>query len=183
MNNAGIVYVAGDPTTRKFFKDFGQDEDFRPELDIILDGTIRCTRAALPFILAQGGGSIVNIVSEAGLTAAQPGSTMYSAGKGAVVAFSRSLAVELAPSGIRVNCVAPGLTRTTRMERMEANADPDSETARYAKSARDQIVARTPLGRLGTPREIAAATVFLASEASAFTTGQTLLVNGGAFCR
>ncbi len=181
VNNAGIVYVDGDPTTRKLFQDFGEDEDFSPELNIILNGTIRCTRAVLRSMLKQGSGAIVNIVSEAGVTAGLPGSTMYSAGKGGVIAFSRSLAVELAPAGIRVNCVAPGLTRTTRMERMESSADRNSKAARYAKSALDEMVARTPLKRLGTPWEIANAVAFLASDASAYTIGQTLLVNGGTF--
>ncbi len=181
VNNAGIVYVDGDPTTRKLFQDFNEDEDFSPELNIILNGTIRCTRAALPSMLKQGSGAIVNIVSEAGVTAGLPGSTMYSAGKGGVVAFSRSLAVELGAAGIRVNCVAPGLTKTTRMERLESSADQDSKTAKYAKAALDEMVARSPLRRMGTPWEIAKAVAFLVSDASAFTTGQTLLVNGGTF--
>lgn len=184
VNNAGIVYVGGDPTTRKLFQDFGEDEDYSPELDIILHGSILCTRAVLPHMLRQGSGAIVNIVSEAGVAAGLPGSTIYSAGKGGVVAFSRSLAVELAPVGIRVNCVAPGMTRTTRMERMEKAESVDdkaSKTAAYARAAFDEMVARTPLKRLGSPQEIANAAVFLASEASAYTIGQTLLVNGGTF--
>ncbi|MBN1849589.1 MAG: SDR family oxidoreductase [Deltaproteobacteria bacterium] len=181
INNAGIVYVNGEPTTRRLFQDLKEDEDYSPELNIILHGTIICTRAALPSMLKAKSGSIVNIVSEAGLTAGLPGSTMYSAGKGGVVAFSRTLANELAPSGIRVNCVAPGLTKTTRMERLESSADKDAKTAAYAKLTYDQVVARTPLGRMGTPWEIANAAVFLASDASSFTTGQTLVVSGGSF--
>jgi 3-oxoacyl-[acyl-carrier protein] reductase len=180
INNAGILYVDGEPTSRRPFQDFKEDEDYSPELNIILHGTLICTKAALPPMLKQKSGAIINIVSEAGLIGAPVGATMYSAGKGGVIAFSRTLAVELAPSGIRVNCVAPGIIRTTRMERLESGADQDAKRSAYNK-LNYEIVAQTPLGRMGTPWEIANAAVFLASDASSFTTGQTLVVNGGRF--
>jgi 3-oxoacyl-[acyl-carrier protein] reductase len=178
VNNAGMLYVAGRPTTRKLFQEFGEDEDYFPELRVTLHGTLECTRAALPPMLRQRSGSIVNIVSEAGRSGATKGSTIYAAGKGGIIAFSRSLAFEVAESGIRVNCVAPALIRTTRAERAESGLERDPEVVNYFRSM-DEIIARTPAGRIGAPQEIADAAVFLASDVSSYITGQTLSVNGG----
>jgi NAD(P)-dependent dehydrogenase (short-subunit alcohol dehydrogenase family) len=119
-------------------------------------------------IAAHRGGRIVSIASIYGVVGRRE-RVAYSAAKGAVVNLTRSLALELAPHGITVNAVGPSLVETdlTR-ERMRANP-----------GFRAEEVARTPLGRLGTPEDVAGAVVFFASPAAGFITGQTLLVDGG----
>ena len=126
-----------------------------------------CARAVVPSMKRAGGGRIVNIASTAG----QRGEAFhsdYAASKGAAIAFTRSLATELAPHGIRVNCVAPGWVDTE----MCAEA--------FAGGGRESIERTIPLGRVGRPDEIAAAVVFAASDLSSFMTGSVISVNGGA---
>jgi 3-oxoacyl-[acyl-carrier protein] reductase len=126
-----------------------------------------CTRAVVPHMKRAGGGRIVNVASTAG----QRGEAFhsdYAASKGAIIAFTRSLAVELAPAGIRVNCVAPGWVDTE----MCAGA--------FAGGGREAIEATIPLGRVGRPEEIAGAVLFAASDLSSFMTGAVISVNGGA---
>lgn len=124
-----------------------------------------------PLLRAQGGGSIVNIASIAGLRGG-PGQTAYSASKGAIVAFSRALANELANDNIRVNCLAPGWVDT-----------PFNAPAIDFMGGRDKldamVEATVPLKRQGSPAEIAKAVAFLASEDSSYMTGQTVVVDGG----
>jgi NAD(P)-dependent dehydrogenase (short-subunit alcohol dehydrogenase family) len=125
----------------------------------------------VPHLRATGGGAIVNISSIAGLRGG-PGQTAYSASKGAIVAFSRALAVELAPDRIRVNCVCPGWVDTP------FNA-PAIEFM-GGRQAQDALIsAIVPMQRQGTPEEIAATVAFLASEDASYTTGQTIVVDGG----
>ena len=126
-----------------------------------------CTRAVVPLMKEARGGRIVNVASTAG----QRGEAFhsdYAASKGAAIAFTRSLATELAPHGIRVNCVAPGWVDT----------DMCSEV--FASGRRAAIEETIPLGRVGLPEEIAAAIVFAVSDLSSFMTGAVLSVNGGA---
>jgi len=125
-----------------------------------------CARAVVPAMKRAGGGRIVNIASTAG----QRGEAFhsdYAASKGAAIAFTRSLATELAPSGVRVNAVAPGWV------------DTDMCTEAFAAGGRERIEATIPLGRVGRPEDIAGAVVFAASDLSAWMTGAVVSVNGG----
>src|SRR5579884_2009873 len=132
-------------------------------------GVLATCHAVLPQMIARQRGVIVNVSSEAG-RAGSSGEAVYSGAKGAVIAFSKALAREVAPSGIRVNVVAPGLTDTPLLRRLAAEGNEKLIQA---------IVRATPLGRLATPEEVAAAVVFLASDEASFITGQTLSVGGG----
>jgi NAD(P)-dependent dehydrogenase (short-subunit alcohol dehydrogenase family) len=127
----------------------------------------------VPYLRQRGGGVIVNVASLAGLKGG-PGMTAYSASKGAIVAFTKALAPELAPDGIRVNAMCPGWIDT-----------PFNQPAidfMGGRAAQDQVVRQiVPMGRQGTPEEIAAGMLFLASDASSYMTGQSLVVDGGVY--
>jgi 2-deoxy-D-gluconate 3-dehydrogenase len=138
-------------------------------VDSDLKGLVFVTQAAaLRMTEARRGGRIVNIASLYGVVGRRE-RIAYSAAKGGVVNVTRSLALELAPHGITVNAVGPSAIET----------DLTRERFRRDPGYREEEVARTPLGRLGTPEDVAAAVVFFASPAAAFITGQTLLVDGG----
>lgn len=128
-------------------------------------GTFLATRAVLPGMVSKKRGAIVNISSMWGITGGSC-EVPYSASKAAVIGFTKALAKEVAPSNIRVNCIAPGLVLT------EMNAALTQETI-------DGVVEETPLLRAGVPEDIAAAALYLASDAASFVTGQTLSVDGG----
>ena len=138
-------------------------------VDSDLKGLVFVTQAAAErMIAAKEGGRIVNIASIYGVVGRRE-RIAYSAAKGGVVNVTRSLALELAPEGITVNAIGPSAIET----------DLTRERFRRIPGYREEEVARTPLGRLGTPEDVAAAVVFFASPAAAFITGQTLLVDGG----
>lgn len=135
-------------------------------LSVDLRGTILASWAAVDLMRAQGGGTIINMAWDhisLGMKGENPG--LYSAAKGGIASFSKSLARDVAPE-IRVNILAPGFIETAFAE----GADPNF---------RQQVIDKTPLGRWGTPEDVAAAAVFLASDDAAFLTGQTIAVNGG----
>ncbi|MDR7555860.1 MAG: SDR family NAD(P)-dependent oxidoreductase [Armatimonadota bacterium] len=132
-------------------------------------GVLATCHVVLPHMIARGTGVVVNIASEAG-RAGSSGEAVYSGAKGAVIAFSKALAREVARYGIRVNVVAPGLTDTPLLRQL---IDDGHEKLVQA------IVRATPLQRLARPEEIADAVLFLASERASFITGQTLSVGGG----
>ena len=159
VNNAGIT------RDRSFGKMTRPDWD--EVLGVNLTGPALVTHLFLPRIIASGWGRIINITSIIGQTG-NFGQTNYAAAKGGLIAFTKSLARETARKGVTVNCVAPGFISTDM-------------TAKVPEAAIKAVEASTPMGRLGTPEEIAAAVTFLASPASSFITGQEIGVNGGLY--
>lgn len=155
--NAGIA-------AQKMFCDLS-DDDWTQMLDVNLLGAVRAIRAALPGMVHRKSGSIVTVSSVWGERGASCESH-YAASKAALIGLSKSLALELGPSGIRVNCVAPGVIDT------DMNAGHTPETLRG-------LAEETPLGRIGTADEAAQSILFLCSENASFITGQTLGVTGG----
>jgi len=159
VNNAGIQRV-------------GRTEEYDPEawrqvIDVHLFGMFHCTALAIPRLRRSGGGAIVSVSSAAAIVGL-PGRGPYSAAKGAILAFTRELAVELAPAGIRVNAVAPGSTLTPLVQK---GIDDGSIHADF--------VTEIPMRRLAAPEEIARAIRFLASDDASYITGATLVVDGG----
>jgi 2-hydroxycyclohexanecarboxyl-CoA dehydrogenase len=138
-------------------------------LAINLKGPIACTRAALRHMIKQGYGKIVFIASDAGRVGST-GEAVYSAAKGGLIAFTKTIARETARHRINVNCVCPGPSDTPLFQREFAAASP-----KLAESLKRVI----PWGRLGVPEDVAPAVVFLASDDAGFITGQTLSVSGG----
>jgi 3-oxoacyl-[acyl-carrier protein] reductase len=140
-------------------------------LDVNLTSTMLVTRYALPHLAAANESSIVNLASLAGRTGGHAGSLAYSTAKGAILTWTRSLAKEVAQRGIRVNAVAPGLILGTAFH--NTHTTPESAAA---------TIAGIPLGRAGSPEDVARTVAFLASEYDGFITGATLDVNGGVYC-
>ena len=157
VNNAGI---AGQIQ----FQDI-TDEQWNRYLGVNLGGARNTIQAVLPHMLHEKAGCIVNISSIWGLRGASC-EVAYACTKAAIVGLTRSLALELAPSHIRVNCVAPGVINTDMVQVL------GQETLR-------ELAQETPLGRLGTPEDIAHAVAFLASDKASFLTGQILAADGG----
>lgn len=157
VNNAGIAGQC-------LFQDIS-DELWERYLGVNLSGAKNAIQAALPHMLSEKRGCIVNISSIWGLRGASC-ETAYACTKAALIALTRSLALELAPSGIRVNCVAPGVINTDMVQVLGDG------------TLRD-LAEQTPLGRLGTPEDIAHAVAFFASEKASFLTGQVLTADGG----
>ncbi|QUO36501.1 3-oxoacyl-ACP reductase FabG [Dysosmobacter sp. Marseille-Q4140] len=157
VNNAGVAGQAQ-------FQDI-TDEMWNRYLAVNLGGARNTIRAVLPHMLSEKRGAIVNISSIWGLRGASC-EVAYACTKAAIIALTRSLAMELAPSGIRVNCVAPGVIDTDMVQVL------GQETLR-------DLAEQTPLGRLGRPEDIAHAVAFLASDKASFITGQVLGADGG----
>ena len=168
VNNAFLAY-AFDPAARTPFWDLDW-ADYERQMEGSLRGCFNVCRAAIPAFAGRAEGSIVNIATDLVERPSIPYHE-YTTAKAAVVAFSRNLAVELGPRGIRVNCVAPGLVYPTEGSRDTSEA------------AMERIVADTPLRRIAAPEDIAGPVLFLASEWSRFMTGQTLYVDGGLVMR
>ena len=161
VNNAGV-------TSRAPFEDLPL-EDWERVLRVNLTGTYLCSKHAARPMIAQTGGSIINIASMSGLVGNRGGdNSHYCASKGGVIALTRSLAVEWARHRIRVNAIAPGYCVTPMTDRLKQR-DPDFY---------QELVGRVPLGRFGTGQDLAAAVVYLASDASAYVSGSVLVVDG-----
>lgn len=133
-------------------------------------------KAFLPGMLERGGGSIINIASVASSVKGVVNRCVYSATKAAVIGLTRSVAADFVGKGVRCNCICPGTIHSPSLdERIRANA----AQAGSEEAARAAFIARQPMGRLGTPEEIAALAVYLASDEAQFMTGQTVVIDGG----
>ncbi|MBT3345618.1 MAG: SDR family oxidoreductase [Gemmatimonadetes bacterium] len=157
VNNAGLI-------------DFGPLEKIEPEgwhrvIEANLTGPYLCSRAAAPHLSASGEGRIINITSVSAQTGGVSGGVHYTASKGGLAAMTKTLARDLASSGVTVNSISPG----------QIDADPNLLT----QEQRQHVTGLIPLGRLGEPEEIAYAALFLASPMAAYITGTTIDVNGG----
>lgn len=157
VNNAGI--------TRDGILFRQKEEDWDEVIAVNLKGTMNCTKAALRPMIKQKSGAIINIASVIGLMG-NVGQANYAASKAGVIGFTKSMAKELGPIGIRVNAIAPGFIQSKMTEAM-------------TPEARERLMRLIPLGTLGEPADVAAAALFLASDAARYITGQVLQVDGG----
>jgi 3-oxoacyl-[acyl-carrier protein] reductase len=144
------------------------DEEFHRIIDVNLTSVFALSRRIVPVFRAQGGGSIINVTSIAGRHGGGGGSVVYATSKGAVSTFTRGLAKELAPEGIRVNAISPGVIKTPFHDR------------HTGEEQLNGMIATIPMGRTGTPHECVGTILFLASDRmSSYVTGQIIEVNGG----
>ena len=157
VNNAGIL--------RDKLLMFLDEQDWDRVLEVNLKGTYLCSRAIIKTMISKRSGRIINIVSPSALTG-RPGQTNYSASKGGIVSFTKSLSKEMAKLGITVNAICPGLISTPMTENL------DQET-------KESFLSMIPMGKFGSPEDIANAVLFLASEKTGYVTGQVLAVDGG----
>src|SRR5215468_12031765 len=158
VNNAGIF-----PTSSV---EEMSEEDWDRVIGTNLIGAFLCARAVVPTFLKQGSGRIISLTSGRAFQGAKNGAH-YAASKAGIIGFSKSLALELAPHGITVNVICPGITDTAQPRGHQ------TEEQIYAQAQ------RIPLGRIGQPEDLVGPAIFLASDAASFVTGQTILVNGG----
>lgn len=166
LNNAGISHERAD------VEDI--DEDVRDRvIDVNVKGVWNGTHAAVPHLKEQGSGAIVNTASLAGVIGS-PGASAYSLSKGAVVNFTRAVAAEVGPHGVRANAVCPAITETPMVL---GGRDPDEW-----EEVKERMLRRYPLRRLGRPEDVANAMLFLASDESSWVTGHALVVDGGFSC-
>ena len=157
VNNAGI--------TRDTLAMRMKPEQWQQVLDVNLTAAFRLSQAVLKGMMKARWGRIVNITSVVALTG-NPGQANYAAAKAGMIGMSKSLAREVAARGITVNCIAPGFIETPMTDALN-------------EKQREAILSQIPAGRLGSPEDVAAAALYLASDAAAYVTGQTLSVNGG----
>jgi 3-oxoacyl-[acyl-carrier protein] reductase len=157
VNNAGI--------TRDGLAMRMKDEDWQAVLDVNLTSSFRLARAAMKLMMKKRWGRIVSVTSVVGVTG-NAGQANYVASKAALIGLSKSLAQELATRNVTVNCVAPGFIATPMTDALN-------------DKQKEGILAKIPAGRMGSPEDIAAAVLFLASEEAGYVTGHTMHVNGG----
>jgi NAD(P)-dependent dehydrogenase (short-subunit alcohol dehydrogenase family) len=159
VNNAGVV-------VQKPFVDF-TDKDWDFTFDVNMKGVFYCSQAVAKHMITQKSGKIINIASIAGLVGFA-NSSAYCATKGGVVNFTRELSLELAPVGINVNCIAPGVILTDM-----------TKDILKQKSMKDYLLSNIPMGKIGEPKDIARPVVFLASDDAKYISGETITVDGG----
>jgi NAD(P)-dependent dehydrogenase (short-subunit alcohol dehydrogenase family) len=161
FNNAGVeqpITATADLT----------EEEWDRIVDINLRGVFLCMKYQIPLMLKQGGGAIVNTSSGAGVKGFS-GQAAYCAAKHGVVGFTKAAALEYAQSNIRVNAVCPGIIDTPMMQRFSGGTP----------EGRERVIAQEPVGRMGKPQEIAAAVVWLCTDAAAFVIGHAMVIDGG----
>jgi 2-dehydro-3-deoxy-L-fuconate 4-dehydrogenase len=168
FNCAGYVHQGTILDAREEEWDFG--------FDLNVKSMFRTIRAFLPGMLERGHGAIVNMASVCSSVKGLPNRAIYGATKAAVIGLTKQVAADFVTRGVRCNCICPGTIESPSLvERIEANA----AAAGSVEAARAAFIARQPMGRLGTPEEIAAMAVYLASDAATFVTGQALVIDGG----
>lgn len=148
------------------------DDEFDFAMMLNVRSQFHTMQAALPGMIARGGGSIVNIASIAGSIVAAPNRCIYGASKAAVIGLTKSVALDYVTQGVRVNCICPGTVDSPSLhDRLHAMGDYEAALKAFNE--------RQPMGRIGTPQEIAHLAVYLGSDESAFTTGQAHVIDGG----
>jgi 3-oxoacyl-[acyl-carrier protein] reductase len=166
-----LVNNAGDLIARRPLLEM-DEAYFRQVMDVNVLTAFLCCQAVAPGMIARRSGAIVNVSSLAAHNGGGPGALAYSAAKGAVISLTKAIAKELAPHGVRVNCVSPGLIGGT-----------DFHGRFTAKDAFDATARTVPLGRAGTAEEVAAVVAFLAGPDASYLSGETVEVNGGLLMR
>jgi 3-oxoacyl-[acyl-carrier protein] reductase len=170
-----LVNNAGGALNTHYLLDEIEEKDWNLVVDVNLKGTFLCCQVVIPEMVRQGKGSIINISALAGHWRASLAGVQYTAAKAGVEGLTRQLAYDWGRFGIRVNAVAPTVTLTG--ERVKGLWETKSE------EEKKKVLKDIPLGRLGTPEEVASVVVFLASEESSYVTGITIDVNGGRYLR
>jgi 2-keto-3-deoxy-L-fuconate dehydrogenase len=152
------------------------DEEWDFAFDLNVKSMFRTIRAALPGMLERGNGSIINMASACSSIIGAPNRFVYGTTKAAVIGLTKSVAIDFITKGIRCNCICPGTVQSPSLEdRLQTLG---KQVGGY-EEARKQFIARQPMGRIAAPEEIAALTVYLASDESAFITGQPHVIDGG----
>lgn len=164
VNNAGIAHVGRLDDT--------SDEDFARVLDVNVRGVFYCARAGVRHMVAGGGGVVLNLASIAGLVGLED-RFAYSTSKGAVISMTRSIAVDYMKHNIRCNCVCPARIHTPFVDAFIAKNYPGREAEMFEKLAKTQ-----PIGRMGTPEEVAQLALYLCSDEAAFVTGAAYPIDG-----
>ncbi|MCC7483229.1 MAG: SDR family oxidoreductase [Hyphomicrobiales bacterium] len=149
-----------------------EDKDWDFSFDLNVKAHYRMIKAYLPGMLAKGKGNVINMASVASSVKGAPNRFVYGASKAAVIGLTKALAIDFVSKGIRCNCICPGTVETPSLyDRMRAQGD--------VEKAKAAFIARQPMGRMAQPEEIAEMVVYLASEDTAFITGQALVIDGG----
>jgi len=167
-----LVNAAGIGDQRMFLN--VEDDYLEKYLSVNFKGTWNSCKAAVPHMLKNGYGKIVNFASVTGVMVVDPGMTVYAATKGAIMAFTKALAVEMAPKKITVNAILPGVVDTPMMRNTCKDSCPEDPDSIF-----NAIASQVPMGRMGTPEEAGRVALFLASEDSSYVTGIGVVFDGG----